>query len=62
MAEMRSITKEDIYLKARLTAEGVRVQMPDVLPDPSNMEKVEVVIPDKLDMDEIDGILDLMMR
>jgi hypothetical protein len=62
MAEEQMITKEDIYLKARLTSEGVRVQMPDALPDPSAMEKEEIVIPDKLDLDDIDGILDLMRR
>jgi hypothetical protein len=62
MKEEQMITKEDIYLKARLISEGVRVQMPDAVPDPSAMEKEEVVIPDKLDLDDIDGILDLMRR
>jgi len=62
MTETRGITKEDIYLKARLISEGVRVEMADVLPDTSAMDKEEVVLPDKLDLDDIDGILDLMRR
>jgi len=62
MTERQSIAKEDIYLKARLISEGVRVQMADVLPDTSAMDKEEVVLPDKLDLDDIDGILDLMRR
>ena len=60
--EGQGISKEDIYLKARLISEGVRVQMADVLPDTSAMDKEEVAIPDKLDLDDIDGILDLMRR
>jgi hypothetical protein len=62
MTDRQSITREDIYLKARMISEGVRVQMPDAPLEPSALEKEEVEIPDKLDLDDIDGILDLMRR
>ena len=62
MTERQVITKEDIYLKARMISEGMRVQIPDVPPEPSTPEKEEIDIPDKLDLDDIDGILDLMRR
>jgi len=62
MMESGGATKEDIYLKARMISEGLRVQMPDVPREPTILEKEEVDIPDRLDLDDIDGILDLMTR
>ena len=37
-----------------MISEGVRVQMPDAPLEPSALEKEEVEIPDKLDLDDID--------
>lgn len=62
MTGPRNITQEDIYFKARMISEGVRVQMPDAPLEPSTIEKQEIEIPDKLDLHDIDGILTMLRR
>jgi hypothetical protein len=58
MARTRDLTKEDIYLKARIMSEGLRVDGLE-LPSFQELQKGvgEVDVPKDLDMKDIDGLL-----
>jgi len=60
MAEKANITKDDIYLKARLMSEGVRMQGVD-LPSFQELSKscYEIDLPKKINMDDIEEIMGL---
>lgn len=55
MAEERPITEQDVFIKARLMSEGVRIK--DVqMPSMEELTRATAALPERLDYDDVEGI------